>query len=400
MSQVPARLQPLWPILRFVHRRLSGAVGWIGRLLGPFLGDRRLPRRAYLNAAAAAAAEPSAITLHQGPAVPPVERAMPYGVPANHWAFEIATHHDIPAMTTLEIAEGTVVGDLGAVITPGGGLEMESSEYWDLKSWRQHPVNLAGRLPQPVSVEGSLAVLAARGGGSNYYHFLLDVLPRMHVLEQCWDGKPDRWFLPQATSYQRELWRLGGWDSREVINSSAAGAIRAERLIVPNLPNHVELTPQWVIEWLRESIPVRDTTGKPERIYVTRGNTKNNRRYDQENEIWPELERRGFARVDPGTLSVQDQIDTFGAASTVVGIHGAALTNLIWSPPGVRVLHLMAPTFVKHCFHSITDGVPDSEYRYLLGDGPAVARDKPMNGLMTDISLDPAKVLAEVDQLL
>ncbi|BBH17675.1 hypothetical protein Back2_19620 [Nocardioides baekrokdamisoli] len=383
-----------------MYRRLSLLIGALGRIAGPLVGERRLPRRAYASAAEAAAAEPSATTFHPGPAVAVVERSAVHGIRRDHWAFDVARHRQFPALNTLEIAGGIVVGDLGAVITPGGGIEMAASEYWDMRSWHEHPINFAGRLPEITDVEGSVAVLAARGGGANYYHFLLDVLPRIGVLEQSFGDKADRWFLPQSTRYHRELVRLGGWDSNELINSSIAGAVRAERLLVPSLPNDNEITPPWVVEWLRDRFLTGDTDARASRIYVTRGTAKNTRRYDQEAEIWPELERRGFVRVDPGTLSVREQIDTFAAADVVIGVHGAALTNLVWSPAGVRVLHLMGPTFVKHCFQSLVDNVSGSQYRYLIGDGPAVPPGGSMTGLMSDISIDPAVLLAELDQLL
>jgi capsular polysaccharide biosynthesis protein len=154
------------------------------------------------------------------------------------------------------------------------------------------------------------------------------------------------------------------------------------------------------VQWLRERLPARTPEGRPRRLYVTRGGGRHTRRLESEPELWPELERRGFTRIDPGTMSVQDQIDHFAAAEVIVGIHGAALTNLVFAAPGARVLHLFAPGYVKHCFFAILDAVPGSTYRYLVGDGTPTPEGTSMQGIMDDVRLPPSRILAAVDELL
>ena len=45
---------------------------------------------------------------------------------------------------------------------------------------------------------------------------------------------------------------------------------------------------------------------------------------------------RGCEIVDPGTISIQDQITIMSQANTIVGPTGAALTNMIFAPPGLK----------------------------------------------------------------
>ena len=113
------------------------------------------------------------------------------------------------------------------------------------------------------------------------------------------------------------------------------------------------------------------------------------------------MEKRGFAVIDPGSLSVQDQIDHFAAAEVIVGPHGAALTNLVFAQEGARVLELFGPKYVKACFWTLTSNIPGVEHRYLVGGSAAHARRRPpMNRVQDDIDIDPDLVLAEVDRLL
>lgn len=401
VSRLPPPLQPFWPLFKRLHRLLSLLMGVLGRRSGFLHGERRLPVRGYDASADAARAEPAAVTLHQGPRVDPIRRKVPSGDPAGHWAFDIVAERSLPRLSVLELRSGTVAADLGAVITPGGGLDLESSPYWGIANWREHPLYLRGRLPPVEHVQGTLAVLATRWGGSSYYHFLLDVLPRLEVLRRVLPGEqPDHWYLPRPTRYHREILDLAGLAGLPVVDSVPDRAVRADRLLVPGLPNHDELTPPWITHWLRGLLPAQHDSERPRWLYVTRGVVPNTRRLVQEPAVWPELERRGFVRVDPGELSVREQIDTFAAADVVVGVHGAALTNLLFCRPGVRVLHLMAPTYVKHCFHAILDAIPDSTYRYLIGDGPVVSRPEDMTGIQDDISIGPSRLLTAVDELL
>jgi capsular polysaccharide biosynthesis protein len=161
------------------------------------------------------------------------------------------------------------------------------------------------------------------------------------------------------------------------------------------------MAPSWVVEWIRDQLPAERTDNKPRLLYVTRGSGPNTRRLVDEEMLWLRLERRGFVRVDPGAMSVRDQIDHFAAAEVIVGLHGAALTNLVFGQPGVRVLEIFAPRYVKHCYWAICDSIPDVRYQYLVGEGRGDRGEhRAMSGIQNDIVLDPGKLDAAVDRLM
>ena len=134
---------------------------------------------------------------------------------------------------------------------------------------------------------------------------------------------------------------------------------------------------------------------------MTRGTQPNTRRVVREDELWALLEARGFEKVEPGGLSPQEQIDVFAAAEMVVGPHGAALTNLLFAPEGVTVLELFTASYVNQCYWSISRSIPDAHYEYLIdGDVTRHGPGSPMNAILADIEIDPARVVAAVDRLL
>jgi capsular polysaccharide biosynthesis protein len=407
MTRLPSSLQPLWPLVKKVHRWSSYGNGLVMRRAAPLQGERALPRRATATPAETAARAPETVTVHRVDQPDEGDRQIPPGSPERHWIFEKASHYRVPDRYAVEIKDGIVVGDYGANVIPGGILEYETSHYFGIRRWREHPIYLRRRLPPIEKVDGTVVALATRGGHNNYYHFITDVLPRFGVFQEAMPGvEPDGLYVPAASKWQQNLLELTGLAKYPVIATGKHRAVRADRLVVPSIPNPHEVAPRATIEWLRSRLPAQDVADKPRRIYVTRGNVRNTRRLVHEDATWPLLEQRGFVRIEPGSLSIRDQIDYFSAAEVIVGPHGAALTNLLFASPGARVLEMFAPNYVNACYWAILQSIPDSHYRYLIADGweryPAerYGPHKPMNAILADIDLPPQAVADAVDQLL
>lgn len=414
MSRLPSSLQPAWPLVKRAHRYATRQVGSVTRRTTVLAGPRAVPHTGTDSADDTVAREPQSVRMHVGGPAEELRRAIPQGSPADHWVFRQRATYDVPRRFTLAIDGGAIVGDYAAHITPGGVLDYETSTYFGVTGWREHPVYLRPRLPAASHVPGSLLSLATRGSSANYYHFLTDVLPRWGILQESLPGTlPDAVFVNTATRYQRELLALAGIGSVHSSRRRLVGAIgdvpvveparhtsvRASCLLVPCLPNPDLMAPRWTTDWLRAHLPARTAAGRPRRLYVTRGSRRNTRRLANEPALWPILERRGFERLDPGTLSVQEQIDAFASAEVVVAPHGAALANLVFAPRGVRVLELFAPRYVNPCYWVIADNV-GADYRYLVCGRDDRPDGAPMNGVLTDIVADPEAFAAALDELI
>jgi len=402
VSRLPSALQPAWPLFKRLYRWATLLVGFLGRRVSGLWPSRRLPRRSWPSADRTAAAEPDAVILHRGEHAESIDRAIPPGDPEQHWRMVDARAAQIPAHFVLELRDGAVAGDWGATITAGGALDLETSEYFGIESWREHPVFLGGRLPPVTELDGPVVSLTTRGGNRNYYHFLMDVLPRWGVFTECVpDVRPSHVYISHRTRYEQELLALVGLDRYPLVGVEPATTIRASTIYVPCLQNTLEMAPRWTVDWLRAQLPAKRTAGRPKRLYITRRGGKNSRRLIQERQIWPGLQRRGFERIDPGTLSVQEQIDHFAAAEVIVGLHGAALTNLLFCSPGAKVLEIFPVNYVKHPFWAICSSIDDVEYHYLVAGRPDQhGRDQSMLGIQADIDIEPGRVMTAVDRLI
>ncbi|WP_310962210.1 glycosyltransferase family 61 protein [Nocardioides terrisoli] len=399
MSRLPPALQPAWPLVKRGHRLATRGVGAATRHIPD--GARSLPRLATERAEDTAAREPDVVRLHLGGPGEALRRPIPVGQPADHWIFRWRSSYDVPRRFTLDIGQGTVVGLYAATLTPGGVLDFETSAYFGIDGWREHPLYLRPRLPEPEDFDGTLLSLTTSGTSANYFHFVTDTLPRWGVLEECLpDVRPDACYVSTGSRYQRELLGMLGIDTLPVVEPGKHRAVRARRLLVPSLSNPDLMAPSWTQSWLKRRLPDRGGPDLPRRLYLSRGTKRNTRRLVDEDRHMKVLEHHGFTTIDPGTLSVQEQIDVFAAAEAIVAPHGAALTNLAFANPGLRLLELFAPNYVNPCYWTMADNIPDVRYRYLVGSGRAPRPRSPMNGVLADIRLDPRDFEAAVDDLL
>lgn len=384
-------MRPLWPLAKAAYTRGTRAVapvtGQLSRVRGGYL-----PRRATL-------VEASRGRMWVARSEERLDRAVPPGDPARHPTFTEQATEVIPRVAVGELPGGRVLGPHRAVIDGDGAMIEEFSPYWGTSRWREHPVFLHPFGEAPEEVAGSLGALAARGDHSNY-HFLLDVLPRLAIMETPGVPAPDRWYVPLQRGFQREILELAGFlPGAEVVDSDLATHVRAETLLVPGLPDAHLRTPPWTVDFVRERLRPSNLERMPgRRIYVTRGQERHNRVVTNEDEVVEFLGERGFTVVDPGSLPVAEQIRTFAEAEWIVAPHGAALANLAFASPGASVVELFAPDYVQGCYWKLADCVTGLGYRYLVGRGRS-PRSGRMNGVMSDIEIDLGSLDRALDAL-
>jgi len=79
--------------------------------------------------------------------------------------------------------------------------------------------------------------------------------------------------------------------------------------------------------------------------------------------------RLGFDVIDPGSMSLEEQIAAFSQAGTVVGLHGAGLTNILFrGRRPMKLLEIMPPYRIPLCFYAIARKYGFA-YDYIVGSG-------------------------------
>jgi capsular polysaccharide biosynthesis protein len=397
VTRLPTPLRPMFPIAKRGVVAGTQIFGVLTRRLPRTEGRPGPPRSSSdstENYAIANPGRPLGLT-HVMPRFD-LDRPPPVGLPAGHFAFWDSRRDRVPRAVVADIRWGRAVGDYGAVITPDDTLLFDLSPYYGVFRATQHPIYLRLRLPPITEVEGSVAVLTTRGV-DNYYHFLIDVLPRLEIPRKA-GAAPDRYLVNRKEAFQRELLDHMGISEARTLQSSDLPHVRAQELVVPSLPDGHLRTPPWVVPWLRERLLPNDLAAPRLRLYVTRGHRRNTRRVENEAEVLAALQPLGFKVVDPGTLSVAEQVRHFAEAEIVVGAHGAGL-NVAFCPPGTAVVELFPRDYVNVCYWKLVSTVEGLRYRYLVSDSPPGQRCQ-QAGVASDIRVDANQLLRLVEKTL
>lgn len=390
MVRLPPRLRPLFPYLKPAYVRATGFVAPASVRLSRGV----LPAQASTLRAAAESTGGRYVLVRPAERV---ERAPMTGRPQNMPLADTGDGEAFDAVGVAELPNGRVLGAHRAIVSGANELVHDVSWYFGTRHPRQHPLYLNPSPPPPRDVPGRLGVLAARGDG-NYYHFLMDVIGKLGVLDQAPQiTPPEQWYVPQQLGFQRELLELAGVPAAQVVDAAAYPHVRADLLVVPAPPAMTEKNPPWAVQWLRDRLlhAANIPDGPRRSIYVTRGPSANNRAVVNEAEVSALLVARGFTAIDPGTMSVADQMRAFATAEVIVAPHGAALANLVFASPGATVIELFPAGCLLPDFWRLACGVPGLRYRYLSTAGP-----RPRRGRQTTIVRDIRVDLAGLTRLL
>jgi glycosyl transferase family 61 len=276
--------------------------------------------------------------------------------------------HTIPSCHTVLVPNG-FADALGNVFSEDGSLVLGASlpvrghvnEYYTPQ-----------RILPPIYRAKSLAVVTSSLQGG-YYHWLMDVLPRIHMVLSQGMGT-DCFFVQAKYGFQRETLRLLGITNTQLINTEDYEFVSARELVVPfhEVGPRME-HPKWVCDFLRGAflpIATQQALADPvRRLYISRNDARW-RRVINELEVMQVLEPLGFRRITLGQLSFTEQVRLFQNAEVVIGPHGAGLSNLAFCQPGTKVIEFQQLK-LDVCFFRLSCCVGLDHYYIRSSTGPA-----------------------------
>ncbi len=179
----------------------------------------------------------------------------------------------------------------------------------------------------------------------NYFHWFLDVLPRLRELEayEAASGQRAVLLVPGwMTPWQKRSLELLGAGGETTPHRVQFGLFRlcAETLVVPsssrfhgddNAP-FAAMDPS-VCQWLQKSFCGRqkpDKADRNHRLFISRSKASSRRIVNEENVVQA-VQRFGFEVHSLEDLSFERQVDLFSSASHVIAAHGSGLTNLLFA---------------------------------------------------------------------
>ena len=225
----------------------------------------------------------------------------------------------------------------GAVVTADNALLADlSPEVWGPA---HHPIFSRWHLPKSQVLNGRIAIAVTPEASGNYYHWLLDLLPRVLLLKHATqnfsnydtlllNGSRAKYERETLTALEVPLEKIRFVDSHDRFQIASA--------VFPSL--EINVVAPWKIRALRELVS-SDKRNQPRRLYLSRARAAV-RRIANEKEISEALRQHDFEILEAQTLSFREQADLFANASVIVAPHGAALANTVFCRPGTRVVEI------------------------------------------------------------
>jgi len=190
----------------------------------------------------------------------------------------------------------------------------------------------------PVKISTTvISLLTGGAGNNNYFHWLFDALPRIHMVNVAINKLEGdlKYLIPgDMQPFQRQSLDALGIPSNLRITSRMYKHIRATKLIATTHPHpHINRVQTWVVKFLRESfLKLSLNAQKSDLIYISRTDSHHARRLINEDYLFKLLKPIGFQLYRLSELSFSEQVSLFSNAKMVVGVHGAGLANLVFSP--------------------------------------------------------------------
>jgi capsular polysaccharide biosynthesis protein len=253
----------------------------------------------------------------------------------------------------------------GSVVTSDNFLLADlSPEVWGTEN---HPIFSRFRLPKARTLSGKIAIAVTPEAPGNYYHWLIDLLPRVCLLRAADGGLASFQNLlinGSQAHYEEASLRALGVPPEKVLYVDSHDRFQIGEATIPSMDHFSKVIAPWKIETLRampDSLP-RGQTAPSRRLYISRKHAVVRRIINE-----PELERilrdAGFITVELESCSWSDQVAMFAAAEVVLAPHGAALANITFCQPGAVLaevntragyrdyyLHLAASAGIRYRF--------------------------------------------------
>lgn len=192
------------------------------------------------------------------------------------------------------------------------------------------------RLPRELPTVSGPALLL--GGIAAYYHQTVEYLGTLAIAEEL--GVPADVPLlvnHDLAPFQLEQLAMLGIGEERLIRVRPDTPMRFERVWIASRP---VMGGRWIDPimpaWYRRRLGLALGPGR-RKLYLTRAGT-NRRRIANEADVVSTLSRRGYETVRLEAMTVREQVDLLADASHIVAPTGAALTNMIFTPPGARVV--------------------------------------------------------------
>jgi capsular polysaccharide biosynthesis protein len=276
----------------------------------------------------------------------------------------------VPERALVKIPNARLRGQVGLVILPNGEFagELVALTREGRHSMLKTEPSYYEPLPRRCAHKSGNFYAVLGLGVDHYYHWSHDLIMGMRGIAERLPSDTQLIVPETMKPFQIEtLGLLGLHDHPQVpFPRGEFWELENAYVVTPRLKTQIDSSEPF--RWFREAAMDRYGVREVEpsgRLYLTRRHDLHWRTTNEE-EVELCLAGHGFETVAPGKMSFPEQIQLFAQAEVIVGT-GAGLFNMVFSPPGTKVLQLQEDSHVVHALWTAA-AATDVDYSYVLCD--------------------------------
>lgn len=186
-----------------------------------------------------------------------------------------------------------------------------------------------------------------------YFDFLFLVLVKICLIEKVLGSE----ILAEAklcypalhTKFETEYLSKLGIDDSSLIDTKSRSRITADCMLLSNNQSRCGRISPSNITLLRERfLPSEPVTSQHRKIFLLR---KGTRCIINQDEVISLVGKYGFEILPDTYRTVDEQIQLFRQAASIITPHGAALANLVWCNPGTKVIEFFDGSYTRPNFY-------------------------------------------------
>jgi len=198
--------------------------------------------------------------------------------------------------------------------------------------------------------KGSILSLVQGASGENYFHWMVDILPKLMIFSSNYNFNNINYlYVPELSSVMKETLNILKI-KKKIINSKKFRHVVANEIISTTHPWYHKGTftsqsnniPEWSIKWIRNKfLNHKKKFFIKKKIFLDRSDSKYSHcKLINNDEIIKFLLKKNFSIIKCSNLNFVKQIFAFWNASEIVGVHGAAFTNIIFSKSNTKIFEI------------------------------------------------------------
>jgi hypothetical protein len=248
-----------------------------------------------------------------------------------------------------------------------------SPEVWGIEN---HAIFSRLRLPELEYLSGRTGIAVTPEAVGNYYHWILDLLPRLSLIKKAgvgFDSFTRILINGSCARYETESLAAIGAPLEKISYVDEHRRFRLESATIPSMDQSSQIVAPWkvrALRGLRDSLP-NNGRSSPRRLYLSRRNAAV-RRILNEDRLSPLLEKAGFASVELESRSWAEQVQMFAGAEVVLAPHGAALANIVFCKPETLIAEINTRAGYRD-FYLRLAATASLQYRVLEAEPSATA---------------------------